>query len=685
MRALTRTLEIFARQEAWPAFETVLSMGRAALTSPRGTAQAWPVVREVWLKHPEREALREPAVQLARAALAGYPDPAALIRISEMERPSVTPEAALERLRRALKFPPGHYARHSNWGVGKIRDNDTENVLIDFPSRPMHRMSFATAENALDSLPPGDLRVRLAVDPAGVKTLAREDPVGLVALALATLRNREGATEDLRRALVPAVFPSSGWSGWWRAARNAAASDPRVDSRRAYQNVYRLPGADEDETEVDLPIWDVRKPALKSLAVLDTFLEHHPGELPRVLEEFSPRITALIGDRRRPREGRAAAALWLSRRGAPGAPPAEALVTADFDFNALSKSEQEDLLGRISEPDGLLAALGSRNVSIRRAAWDRLEEAGALDGALRRALAEAVDRPEAALHVLEEGLDREATGPGDPAWTARLLHGWLDLLERPPRATHGKRALALMKRGSDWARRLAAAPVPEAAQDPFTLKLKRWAGTDRVRYPLLEFLRDVNHGSIAEEVEGHRLRSAARLADRMSTGAEVPYDGALVVTRATLSRLEQERVRIGNELKTTIPAAIQKARELGDLRENAEYKAAKDKQANYAQRFSELETLLNKVRLIENLERKPGIALPGTQVKLVAEVPSGDEDTLDIWLLGEGDQDLGEGVVSYKAPVGQSVFGHAEGETVEVPRESGPRRYAIRSVTERLP
>ena len=167
--------------------------------------------------------------------------------------------------------------------------------------------------------------------------------------------------------------------------------------------------------------------------------------------------------------------------------------------------------------------------------------------------------------------------------------------------------------------------------------------------------------------------------------ADDPYGGDLVVTRPTLARLEAERSRVGMELKTLIPRAIQKAREHGDLRENAEYKAAKEKQATYAKRFEELETLLGRVRLIESLERADGVALPGTQVRLESEDPGSGEPPLTLWLLGEGDQDLGTGVVSYKAPVGKSLHGRRVGDVVDVPREGGSRRYRILEVTERLP
>jgi transcription elongation GreA/GreB family factor len=686
VRSLLKCLGILCRHEAWDRADALLDLAGHAFLTPRGAAAAWPVMKELWRKHPDHERLREAATEVTRAAVAGFPDPRAVLRISEMERPSQPAEVVLARLETVLAYPPGYYARHSSWGIGKIRDNDTETLVIDFPTKPLHRMTVATAANALEVLPPDDLRVQLAVAPEGVRALLKEDPASVIVLALRTLKDGQGTVDDLKRVLVPRVLPATAWTGWWRTAKSAAASDPRIDSRRAYESAYRL-AAESDGDEVELPTWNVKRDPMKNLALLDTFLAHYPDETERVLEAYRDRVDAIIARGTLPAETRAAAALWLLRADPRSVAAPEELVTEDFDFNTLSKSEQETLLSRVSTPSAVSAALDSRSSTIRRWAWGRLQSMNAREEAATSVLTRAATRPEAALFLLEEALPAGELGGPDPARTPLLLEAWLDLLERPPRETHQKRALALKTPDSALGRRLAAAPVPEDKEGVFTLRLKRWQGTDRVRFPLLDFLRAVGHERIAEEVEGHRARSAARIAGKMDAAAdnEDPYAGDLVVTRPTLKRLEAERSRVGMELKTAIPRAIQKAREHGDLRENAEYKAAKDKQATYAKRFEELESLLNRVRLIEDLKRAEGVALPGTEVRLEAVEPNGGEDRLTLWLLGEGDQDLGPGVVSYKAPVGKSLHGRRVGDEVEVPREGGARRYRILEVIERLP
>jgi hypothetical protein len=284
LKAICRALELLARQAAWDQFDNVFELGADLLFSERGSATSWPLIRELWGKHPDHDSLRPAAVRAARAFFSTYPEPEAMIRISEIDRPSQPPDVVLERVRRAERFPPGYFARHSGWGIGRIRNNDTEHVVIDFPMKPLHRITMATAEQALETFEPEDLRVLLAHDRAEVDRLMREDPSSLVVKALKCMKDGRGTADDIRKILVPEVMNSSSWTGWWKNARADAARDPRIDARRAYSNIFALAGDGEGMTDIHLPIWDPKKDVMKNLLLLDTFLLQHPEESDRLLD-----------------------------------------------------------------------------------------------------------------------------------------------------------------------------------------------------------------------------------------------------------------------------------------------------------------------------------------------------------------------------------------------------------------
>jgi len=677
---LVKALDLLARQGEWSRFDMFLDLAGDLLSGDAGAPIAWPMIEAVWLKHPDPEGIRPAVVRLAEGSLAHYPNPSGLIRVARLNIPSEEPSRCLERLAHARRLPPGYFAFHTGWGIGEIRENDTETVVIDFPTRPLHRMRLETALRSLIALEPTDLRVLAVHDPEKLKRLVREEPATIFASALKQLPEREGKLDRIRKTLVPGVIPSTGWAGWWKKAREAVASDPRIDARRAYENIYRLREPGEEAGGIDLPVWNPKADTIRNLAVLDTFLEHHPDRREDLRTAFLDSVNERTAETTLPAPERAVAALWVERFGCSPAVPAGDLVTGAFEFNTLSKAWQVELADHLQSTVGWGIALTSRLTGIRRRALEALLVSGDLDPVAREVLTSARSRPEAAIHLLEEGPGRL---PGDPnSWSRPLVMALVDLVEDPPRETYRKRALALLDEGSALFEHLRRAPLTEDNGTVFITRLKRWQSSDTYRFPLLDFLRQTGQEFIVEAVEDHRQRAAARLAARGENTEVDPYDGALVVTRHSLDRLEAERRRLGMELKTTIPRAIETARELGDLKENAEYHAAKAKQAEYARRFQDLEAQLQRVRLIEDLARDSGLALPGTEITLE---PLVDGAARTIWMLGEGDEDLGPEVVSYKAPLGQALHRRREGETVELPDDGSQVAYRIAAVRERLP
>ena len=676
LRAVHRSLELLAEQEAWEPFMNAIELVSAHLTSPEHARKSWPVIREVWRKHPDHKGLRDAAITVGRAYLEQYPDPRTMIRTAEIERPDLAVEKILDRLRLLEKFPPGYYARHSSWGIGKIRENDLLQLILDFPSKPMHRMAMATAEHALDTLAPGHLAVLLAHEPKQIIELLKTDPAAIVVKALESLKDGRGTLEAIRKILVPAVMPSPSWVSWWKNTQKSIATDPRVDTREAYKNMFAL-GSGDTADDVDLPEWDPGLGTLKNLNLLDVFLTQYPDSRARVEEAFRTRVQEIVDNPETPVVDAVAGDLWLVRMDPEHPVSLEKRVRPGFDMNSLPKSAQEQLLNHLQTTEGLLVGLNSRLAGIRKQAWERLKDTDSVTEAADTVFLHPLDLPEAVLY-LHDTLDDETRRSG----ASRLL-ALLDLLEAPPRETHRKRALALLSQDSWIARSLRLAPLDSEDAERVATRLNHWESSDRFRFPVMDFLREAGHASISDSVEGARVREAARVSERMEAEPKDPSVEGVLLTRPTWERLAAERTQVGMELKTTIPLAIQKARELGDLRENAEYDAAKAKQANYAKRFEELERLMNGARLIEDLPRKEGTALPGTKVML--EGIENKNEQLEFWLLGEGDQELGEHVVSYRAAVGKALLGRPVGDVVQLPRGEKSVSYRITTVEEKLP
>ncbi|MFO7301158.1 MAG: transcription elongation factor GreA [Acidobacteriota bacterium] len=139
-----------------------------------------------------------------------------------------------------------------------------------------------------------------------------------------------------------------------------------------------------------------------------------------------------------------------------------------------------------------------------------------------------------------------------------------------------------------------------------------------------------------------------------------------------IRRFEEEIAQLERELKQELPKEIQRARELGDLRENAEYAAAKERQRFVEARVSMLRMRVSQIQLM-NLDRIPRDRA-GFGSKLTLR--EGDRE-FQVELVMPEDADPDRGLVSVASPIGRALVGREEGDEVDVPTPGGVRTLEI--------
>jgi transcription elongation factor GreA len=143
-----------------------------------------------------------------------------------------------------------------------------------------------------------------------------------------------------------------------------------------------------------------------------------------------------------------------------------------------------------------------------------------------------------------------------------------------------------------------------------------------------------------------------------------------------IKRFEDEIVQLDRELTQQLPKEIQRAREHGDLRENAEYAAAKERQRFVEARISMLRHRVSQIQMI-NLERIPrDRAGFGSKLRLRE---NGREFVCELVMPEDADPD--RGLVSVASPIGRSLVGKEVGDEVSAPTPGGVRTFEIVSLT----
>ena len=148
------------------------------------------------------------------------------------------------------------------------------------------------------------------------------------------------------------------------------------------------------------------------------------------------------------------------------------------------------------------------------------------------------------------------------------------------------------------------------------------------------------------------------------------------LTKAGADRLDAELKGLKSKDRPEIIAAIAEARELGDLKENAEYHSAREKQSFIEGRIAELEAILSRADIIDT-SKMSGTVKFGAHVELVDE-DTDEEKTYQV--VGEPEADIERGLLNIASPLARALIGKEEGDSIEVRTPGGPRSYAILSV-----
>ena len=150
------------------------------------------------------------------------------------------------------------------------------------------------------------------------------------------------------------------------------------------------------------------------------------------------------------------------------------------------------------------------------------------------------------------------------------------------------------------------------------------------------------------------------------------------MTAGGYRQLQEELKKLKSIERPTIVKAIAEAREHGDISENAEYHAAKERQGFIEARVAELEDKISRADVIDVAKLSGSNVTFGATVKLVDE-QSGDKSTYQI--VGPSEGDIKAGKLAVSAPLARALIGKTKGDSVEVATPSGDKYYEILAVS----
>src|ERR1700733_4085792 len=571
------------------------------------------------------------------------------------------------------------FCMHRSWGFGRIKTVDTvfARFTIDFPNKPGPPRVLSFGAKNLKPIPKNHILARKVNDIEAVRQMAAHH-LELIQLVLNSYGGK-ASVDQIQQVLVPDVIQDD-WRKWWEVARREMKKDGHfvVPVKKTEPVIYQVQETSpENRARAD---FNAAKGLKARVAVVAEILKIIP-DLPDKVSVTNDIVAALNAD-------------IVSHQRTQPAVALEAIFARDDMRQAagLTAGQGEITAAQIWQQDGV--KFGPLMETVPAAKHHR-----ALDSFKQANPEQWADMLRGSLNLVSAKLAKEFASLLMREGKFNLLKETLARLISQHSASSELLLWFGRERNEDFVDILGPevfrAMLTAMERDQFAEKR-----SNRLRDFILEdqellgeltasadievikdLTRALQLSPVFDDMDKRsllaRLVKAHPAVQSLISGEQTKQDASLLVSWASL---ERRRLEYQELVQKKIPAnskEIAIARSYGDLRENHEYKAAKEMQKVLLRQKDELEAALTRARGQDFLNVKTDVVAPGTIVQ-VTDLQSGLPETFTI--LGAWDSDPDKGVISYLTPVAQALINHKVGDEVEAELEGAKRRQRIEKI-----
>jgi transcription elongation GreA/GreB family factor len=598
----------------------------------------------------------------------------------EFEKLALAGKINSKHIEALVQLAQGGYCMHRSWGFGRITTVDTvfARFSIDFPGKTGHSMDLSFAADSLKPIPKDHILARKAADLNSLRQMAALHHLDLIKVVLGSFGG-SATVDQIQNSLVPDVIASD-WKKWWEVAKREMKKDGHflVPLKKSDPVVMREQTVSmQDRLTNEFRAAKGLKAKLVVASEIQKSLEDIK-ERDTVVAEVISQLNADIQTHQRTMPALALEAIFLrddlrqacGMTAQPGEVNAKEVwageTSAKSIMESMSAAKYRRALQSYQEAnpntwqDVILSLLNQSSAKLCSECAAVLLQSGKINelkATLARVVSQHMASSELLLWLAKERSDTFADILGPEVFRAMLT-----AIER------------------DQFNEIRSNRLRDFILDDPTLLVELIGSAD------LEVIKDLTRAlQLSPSFDDMDKRSLlARIVKNypstqsLITGEASKQDTGLVVSWESLERRKKEYEEL---VQKKIPANrndIAIARSYGDLRENHEYKSAKEMQKILMRRKGELEIQLVRARGSDFANAKTEEVSIGTVVK-VTNIGSGSPETFT--LLGAWDSDPDQGVISYLSPVGQALIGHKIGDEVEIEIEGAKRKFRIEGIS----
>ncbi len=581
---------------------------------------------------------------------------------------------------------PGAYVVHRSWGFGQIKsfDDTTLRLLIDFKGKKSHAMDPAFCVGTMEVLPDNHLLVRKETEPKKILELIADNPAQLIVEALESYPNKATTAIDLEITLAQVVGEEK-FKKWWADARKAVAKDPRVSVPEKKTECYVLretPVSAEDEI---FDQFNSTRSARRRISLAEDFASASAHKAAQAnLTEVLKGVADAVKDSNQIDSAERLYGAAVRDRIAKVAgvdpttfEPSQASLVANLrDLPAIAEKIpvqfQSDFLELIKEThpiecrDIVFSLLKVSQGKFTTECINFLVENGYsedLAATLKRWQTEQNLRAPVLLWIVKNRHSKKFAKLLNDLITPRLLSAIFFAIDYEALQAASARRIPLGDILSDDTELIAdllSTADPETARDLANTLLLNQGFEELTKKSLLaRFIKIFPNiqSLVAADAEGKEEQ--------------------LLVSRQSFERKREEYESIVSKKIPENSKAIAAAREHGDLRENSEYKMAKQDQQVLMAHKGQLERELARARITDFKDATAEQVSVGS----IVEVKIPDGATTRYTILGVWDGDPEHHVISYKTPLGAALIGKRKGDSIKVKTGAAEDSYSIVSIS----
>ncbi len=582
----------------------------------------------------------------------------------EFEKMAAAGKLDRQHIEALVHLTSSGFCMHRSWGFGRIRSVDTvfARFIIDFPNKQGHTMDLSFAAESLRPISKDHILARKASDLEGLRAMAATSHLELVQLVLNSNGGRATA-EQIQQVLVPDVIQED-WKKWWDAAKRELKKNGHflVPVKKTEPIVYQAKEVSLQERL--LQDFRAAKGLKARVAVVGELLKnaHDLSDREAAAKEVIQALNSEIASYQRTQPAVALEAIFArdDMREAAGLPPAETELASGAIWTpevkpgevmeelpaAKHRRALESFKAADPEhwPDVLLQSLNGVSAKLCREFTSLLIHEGKIEqlkSALARLISQHTASSELLLWLAKDRNDSFADILGPEVFRAMLTAMERDQFNE----RRSNRLRDYILDDQELLVELIGAADFEVIKD-LTRALQYSPSFD-----------DMDKRSLLARI----VKSYPAIQSLIS-GEQPKQETYLVVSWDSLERRKNEYHELVEKKMPANSREIAVARSYGDLRENHEYKAAKEMQKLLLRRKAELETQLVRARGTDFAGARTDVVSIGTKVK-ATDLEANQPEHFAI--LGAWDSEPEKGIVSYLSPVAQSLLNHKIGDQVE--------------------